>query len=50
MLATVKGDIHDIVKNIVALMLRNYGFQVHDLGKDVGAPSHRGGGRRLGPM
>ncbi len=36
-LATVKGDIHDIGKNIVALMLRNYGFQVHDLGKDVSA-------------
>jgi 5-methyltetrahydrofolate--homocysteine methyltransferase len=36
-LATVKGDIHDIGKNIVALMLRNYGFKVHDLGKDVGA-------------
>ncbi len=36
-LATVKGDIHDIGKNIVALMLRNYGFHVHDLGKDVSA-------------
>jgi len=36
-LATVKGDIHDIGKNIVALMLRNYGFRVHDLGKDVSA-------------
>lgn len=34
-LATVKGDIHDIGKNIVALMLRNYGFDVIDLGKDV---------------
>lgn len=36
-LATVKGDIHDIGKNIVALMLRNYGFKVFDLGKDVSA-------------
>jgi 5-methyltetrahydrofolate--homocysteine methyltransferase len=36
-LATVKGDIHDIGKNIVALMLRNYGFNVLDLGKDVDA-------------
>ncbi|MGI6712420.1 MAG: homocysteine S-methyltransferase family protein [Bacillota bacterium] len=36
-LATVKGDIHDIGKNIVGLMLGNYGFQVHDLGKDVSA-------------
>ena len=34
-LATVKGDIHDIGKNIVALMLKNYGFTVIDLGKDV---------------
>ena len=36
-LATVKGDIHDIGKNIVALMLQNYGFEVLDLGKDVPA-------------
>ena len=36
-IATVKGDIHDIGKNIVALMLRNYGFEVIDLGKDVAA-------------
>lgn len=33
--ATVQGDIHDIGKNIVVLMLRNYGFEVLDLGKDV---------------
>jgi len=36
-IATVKGDIHDIGKNIVALMLKNYGFKVYDLGKDVSA-------------
>jgi 5-methyltetrahydrofolate--homocysteine methyltransferase len=36
-LATVKGDVHDIGKNIVGLMLKNYGFKVHDLGKDVSA-------------
>jgi 5-methyltetrahydrofolate--homocysteine methyltransferase len=36
-LATVKGDIHDIGKNIVGLMLKNCGFIVHDLGKDVAA-------------
>ena len=36
-LATVKGDIHDIGKNIVALLLRNYHFNVLDLGKDVPA-------------
>lgn len=38
-MATVKGDIHDIGKNIVCLMLRNYGFEVIDLGKDVPAQS-----------
>lgn len=36
-MATVKGDIHDIGKNIVILMLKNYGFDVIDLGKDVPA-------------
>ena len=36
-IATVKGDIHDIGKNIVGLMLKNYGFLVYDLGKDVSA-------------
>ena len=35
LLATVRGDIHDIGKNIVALLLRNYGYCVIDLGKDV---------------
>ena len=34
-LATVQGDIHDIGKNIVKVVLENYGFQVLDLGKDV---------------
>lgn len=34
-LATVKGDIHDIGKNIVKLILENYGFPVTDLGRDV---------------
>lgn len=34
-LATVHGDIHDIGKNIVKLLLENYGFRVVDLGKDV---------------
>jgi len=37
LIATVKGDVHDIGKNIVALMLRNQGFEVIDLGKDVSA-------------
>lgn len=35
LLATVRGDIHDIGKNIVALLLKNYGYCVIDLGKDV---------------
>ncbi|MBR5280853.1 MAG: homocysteine S-methyltransferase family protein [Clostridia bacterium] len=34
-LATVKGDIHDIGKNIVRVLLESYGFQVIDLGRDV---------------
>ena len=34
-IATVKGDIHDIGKNIVRLLLENYGFNVTDLGRDV---------------
>ena len=34
-IATVKGDIHDIGKNIVKLLLENYGYEVVDLGKDV---------------
>ncbi len=36
-MATVEGDIHDIGKNIVCLMLKNHGFEVIDLGKDVPA-------------
>jgi 5-methyltetrahydrofolate--homocysteine methyltransferase len=38
-LATVEGDIHDIGKNIVSLMLKNHGFSVIDMGKDVSAQS-----------
>ena len=34
-LSTVKGDVHDIGKNIVKVLLENYGYQVVDLGKDV---------------
>lgn len=34
-MATVEGDIHDIGKNLVVLMLKNYGYHVIDLGKDV---------------
>ncbi|HWC70078.1 MAG TPA: cobalamin-dependent protein [Actinomycetota bacterium] len=36
-LATVKGDLHDLGKNMVGAMLRTSGFDVHDLGKDVSA-------------
>lgn len=35
LIATVKGDIHDIGKNIVKVLLENYGYEVYDLGKDV---------------
>jgi 5-methyltetrahydrofolate--homocysteine methyltransferase len=34
-IATVQGDVHDIGKNIVRLLLENYGYEVFDLGKDV---------------
>ena len=34
-IATVKGDVHDIGKNIVKVLLENYGYKVIDLGKDV---------------
>ena len=34
-IATVKGDVHDIGKNIVRVILENYGFEVIDLGRDV---------------
>ena len=37
MVATVEGDIHDIGKNLVVLMLKNYGYRVIDLGKDIPA-------------
>ena len=36
-IATVQGDIHDIGKNLVVLMLKNYGYRVFDMGKDVPA-------------
>ncbi len=36
-IATVEGDIHDIGKNLVSMMLSNYGFKVYDLGKDIKA-------------
>ena len=39
-LATVQGDVHDIGKNIVGLLLKNYGFRVHDLGKDEIGRAH----------
>ena len=36
-MATVKGDLHDLGKNMVSAMLRTSGFEVHDMGKDVSA-------------
>ena len=35
LICTVRGDIHDLGKSIVVMMLRSYGFAVHDLGVDV---------------
>ena len=36
-MCTVKGDLHDLGKNMVGAMLRTSGFDVHDMGKDVSA-------------
>jgi 5-methyltetrahydrofolate--homocysteine methyltransferase len=47
-LATVKGDIHDIGKNLVALMLKNHGFEIYDLGKDVSAATIIAKSREVG--
>ena len=47
-IATVEGDIHDIGKNIVKTLLENYGFAVHDLGKDVKCETVLAETRRLG--
>ena len=47
-LATVKGDIHDIGKNIARTVLENYGYKVIDLGKNVPPRASRGGVRKRG--
>ena len=47
-LATVKGDIHDIGKNIVKLILENYGHKVLDLGKDVAPEKIAAEAKRIG--
>lgn len=47
-LATVKGDVHDIGKNILKVLLENYGFSVIDLGKDVPAEAIRDAVKRDG--
>ncbi|PKN76688.1 MAG: 5-methyltetrahydrofolate--homocysteine methyltransferase [Deltaproteobacteria bacterium HGW-Deltaproteobacteria-10] len=49
LIATVKGDIHDIGKNIVALLLRNYGYNVVDLGKDISAAEIIGAAKKENP-
>ena len=49
LIATVKGDIHDIGKNIVALLLQNYGYNVIDLGKDVPTSDIIGAAKKENP-
>ena len=49
-LATVRGDVHDIGKNIVRLLLENYGFPVTDLGKDVPPEAVLEAAKREGAM
>jgi len=49
LICTVKGDIHDIGKNIVSMMLENHGFEVHDLGKDVSVEQIIDGAKRIKP-
>jgi len=48
-MATVKGDLHDLGKNMVGAMLRSSGFQVHDLGRDVPTDDVVGAVRDLKP-
>ncbi len=47
-IGTVKGDIHEIGKNIVATLLKTAGFEVHDLGKDLHASTFVSEAERLG--
>jgi 5-methyltetrahydrofolate--homocysteine methyltransferase len=49
LLATVEGDVHDIGKNIVALIMRNHGFKVIDLGKDVPSRKIVDEAKKIGP-
>ena len=49
-LATVEGDIHDIGKNIIALIVRNHGYEVIDLGKDVPAARIIDEAKKCGPV
>jgi methylmalonyl-CoA mutase cobalamin-binding domain/chain len=49
LLATVKGDLHDLGKNMVGAMLRTSGFEVHDMGKDVAADRIISSIRELSP-
>jgi corrinoid protein of di/trimethylamine methyltransferase len=48
-MATVKGDLHDLGKNMVGAMLRTSGFEVHDLGKDIPADKIVAAVRELSP-
>ena len=46
-IGTVEGDVHDVGKNIVAMMLQGAGFKVHDLGIDVPPAKFIGGGKAI---
>jgi len=48
-ICTVRGDVHDIGKNIVAMMLENHGFEVVDLGKDVPSEDVIAAVKKYGP-
>jgi 5-methyltetrahydrofolate--homocysteine methyltransferase len=49
LLGTVKGDLHDIGKNLVGMMCEGAGFEVHDIGKDIGPDDFVNAVKEIGP-
>jgi 5-methyltetrahydrofolate--homocysteine methyltransferase len=49
LLGTVKGDLHDIGKNLVGMMCEGAGFEVHDIGKDIGPDDFVNAVKEVGP-